>query len=326
MKALQLIQPRSFVTIDVPTPDFASSQNDRLLIKTSWVSMCGSDIPKFTGSKRFLHYPLDPGEPIHECVGVVIESTSKHFNVGDMVVAKPENDQGLAEYFIAEATRAVRLPATLAGCDTCSIIQPLSTVMNALDRIGSITGRSFAIVGLGSIGLLFCWLLKECGASDIIGIDPLEYRCRIAERLGATQTFPMRGIEVVHTARKNKSPWDEPEVCIEAVGHQMDTLNDCIELVQKYGNVIAFGVPDHDAYVIEYETFFRKNLHLVAAVTPNWSEYLQKARDLFIEHREELETFVTHRLPILDAGHAFELYERHDDAIVKAVLDCSNWG
>ena len=97
-------------------------------------------------------------------------------------------------------------------------------------------------------------------------------------------------------------------------------------LVQKYGTVIAFGVPDHNVYTIEYETFFRKNIHLVAAVTPNWSEYLQKARDLYIEYRQDLETFFTHRLPILDAGIAFELYERHDDSVVKAVLDCSNWG
>lgn len=325
MKALQLIHPRSFVAVDIPAPNITSSQKDRMLIKTSWVSMCGSDIPKFTGSKRFLRYPLKPGEPIHECVGEVVESTSEYFSAGDLVLALPENGQGLAEYFLAHATRAVRLPASLEGCDTCSLIQPLSTIMNALERIGAIAGRSFAIVGLGSIGLLFCWLLNKYGASDIIGIDPLESRCRIAEGLGATQTYSMRGIEAVHAARRNPQSWEAPEVCIEAVGHQMDTLNDCLELVQKYGTVIAFGVPDQPVYAIEYETFFRKNAHLVAAVTPNWSEYLRKARDLFIEHRQELETFVTHRLPILDANRAFELYERHEVGIVKAVLNCSSW-
>lgn len=287
--------------------------------------MCGSDIPKFTGSKRFLQYPMEPGAPIHECVGVVVGSTSERFAAGERVVAKPENDLGLAEFFIAKANKAVRLPAEVENYHTCSIIQPLSTVMNALDRVGIVAGRSFAIVGLGSIGLLFCWLLKKRGASTIIGIDPLENRCRIAEGLGATQTYPMRGVEVIHEARTDSSSWEEPEVCIEAVGHQMDTLNDCLMLVRKYGTVIAFGVPDHDLYSIEYEIFFRKNLQLVAAVTPDWREYLEKACDLFVEHRGVLDTFVTHRFPILNADVAFELYERHDEGVVKAVLDCSNW-
>lgn len=325
MKALHLIQPRQFVTSEVPTPNLKSTQKGRILVKTKWVSMCGSDIPKFTGSKRFLRYPLPPGAPIHECAGVVAESASEIFSPDDLVVAIPENDQGLAEYYLSDAARAVRLPADLEGSDTCLLIQPLSTVLNALDRIGSPAGRSFAVIGLGSIGMLFCWLLNKLGASYIVGIDPLEYRCRIAEGFGAKRTYPMRAIELVHTVRNGWSGWEAPEVCVEAVGHQMDTLNDCLELVRKFGTVVAFGVPDHHVYAIEYETFFRKNAHLVASVTPDWSEYLEKACDLYVEHREELESFITHRLLIQEARRAFELYERHEERIVKVVLNCDNW-
>jgi hypothetical protein len=34
---------------------------------------------------------------------------------------------------------------------------------------------------------------------------------------------------------------------------------------------------------------------------------------------------VTHRFPIQVASKAFMLYERHEDGILKAVLDTSNW-
>ena len=325
MKALQLSRPRSFVRVEAAAPDLASLQKDRLVLRTGWVSICGSDIPTFAGSKRALRFPLEPGAPIHECVGTVVESTSDRFSAGDQAVAIPDKNQGLAEYFTAEASRAVKWPPALERTESSVLVQPLSTVMNALDRVGPVAGRSFAVVGLGSIGLFFCWLLSKRGASEIIGIDPLESRCRIAEELGATRTRPVRGVEVVQAARTNPSTWEAPEVCVEAVGHQMDTLNDCLGLVRTHGTVVAFGVPDQDVYAIEYETFFRKNAHLVAAVTPDWGEYLQKALELFIEHRQELETFITHRLPILDAGRAFELYERHAAGIVKAVLDCSRW-
>ena len=36
------------------------------------------------------------------------------FRPGDRVVAIPEGDQGLAEFFVAQAAKAVRLPPELA--------------------------------------------------------------------------------------------------------------------------------------------------------------------------------------------------------------------
>jgi len=325
MKAMQVVQPRSFVTAQVPIPHLTSGSPDRLLIQTRWASMCGSDIPFFTGNKRFKPYPLAPGAPIHECVGQVVESTSDLFRPGDQVVAIPEGDRGLAEFFVAQAAKAVRLPSGLAGRDTSCMIQPLSTVMNAVDRLGNIQSQSVAVVGLGSIGLFFCWLLKKRGAAHIVGIDPSAHRCRVAKGLGATRTLAMRSIEVIHAGRQNPGEWEPPDICIEAVGHQTETLNDCFELVRQRGTVVAFGVPDQPVYAVEFETFFRKNAHLIAAVTPEWSEYLAKSRDLFLSCREELETLVTHRFSIQDAQKAFTLYERHEDGILKALLDVSCW-
>lgn len=287
--------------------------------------MCGSDIPFFTGSKRNKNYPFAPGFPIHECVGRVIESTSSLFHPGDSVIAIPEGNQALAEYFISQESKSVLLSNDLEESDESCLIQPLSTVINAVDRLGNIHGQSIVVVGLGSAGLFFCWLLRKRGARHIVGIDPNVNRCNIAINVGADQVYPMRSIEVVHQVRQILDEWEEPDICIEAVGHQMDTLNDCLELIRKRGTVLAFGVPDHDVYSLEFETLFRKNAILMASVTPQWDEYLLKARDLFIEYQEELESWVTHRFPIREAEKAFSLYERGDDRIIKAVLDMNKW-
>jgi L-iditol 2-dehydrogenase len=325
MKALQVTRPRLFDRIEIPVPQLPSEGNDFVLIRTQWVSLCGSDIPFFTGNKRFRPYPLPPGAPIHECVGEVIESASKFFRPGERVLAIPDVDKGLAEYSLALVSKTIPLNPAAEDPGIMCIIQPLSTVMNAVDRLGDLRGKSVAVVGLGSIGLFFCWLVKRAGASSIIGIDPLPERCRTAEAFGATQTICRRGIEVVHEMRLSPDQWNPPDICIEAVGHQMDTINDCLELVRKYGTVVAFGVPDHPVYALEYEIFFRKNAVLMGTVTPDWAAYLPKARDLFMANREELSRFVTHRLPIRDAGKAFQMYERHEDGIVKAVLDAGDW-
>jgi threonine dehydrogenase-like Zn-dependent dehydrogenase len=325
MNALQLVRPRSFSAVRVPVPNLASGDPDRILVRTVAVTMCGSDVAFFAGNKRLRSFPLAAGAPIHECMGQVVESASDCFRKGDCVVAIPEGDQGLAEFFVAQAAKAVVLPPELADCDTCCLIQPLSTVINAVDRLGEVEGRSVAVVGLGSMGLLLCWLLKKRGAGPILGIDPVPDRCKAAEEVGAARTWPMRSIEVVQASRQGSDAWQAPDICIEAVGHQMDTLNDCLELVRKRGTVVAFGVPDHPVYALEYEIFFRKNAHLIAVVTPEWSEYLAKARDLLLSHRPELEALITHRFPIGDAQQAFTLYERHADGVLKVILDASHW-
>jgi threonine dehydrogenase-like Zn-dependent dehydrogenase len=258
MNALQVTRPRKFELVQVPIPDLAAGSPNCILLRPEWFSLCGSDIPFFTGSKRFKSYPLPPGAPIHECVCQVIESTTSQFHPGERVVAIPEGDQGLAEFFLAQAAKAVKLPDGLEDGGTSCLIQPLATVINAVDRLGNIEEKSIAVVGLGSIGLFFCWLLKQRGAAAIMGIDPSEERCALAEGLGARRTFARRSIEVLHAVRQGSLEWTPPDICIEAVGHQMETLNDCLELVRKRGTVLAFGVPDAPVYAIEYETFFRK--------------------------------------------------------------------
>src|SRR5512139_3082124 len=215
MKALQVIRPREFIQVETDIPDLNAAGPDRVLVKPSWVSMCGSDIPFFTGSKRHKAYPLTAAAPIHECVGCVVESTSSLFQPGDQVIAIPEGDKGLSEYFVAQAAKAAKLPPDLEEDGTACLIQPLSTVINAVDRLGDVKGKSVVVIGLGSIGLFFCWLLKKRGASHIVGIDPLAQRCEVALGLGANDCITARSLEVLHDARRNPEKWDPPDICVE---------------------------------------------------------------------------------------------------------------
>jgi L-iditol 2-dehydrogenase len=325
MQALQMVAPRTFIPVRAPMPELKADHRGRILVRPEWLTMCGSDVAFFTGGKRHQTYPLPPGAPIHECVGEIILSTAEGFPPGDRVVAIPEENQGLAEFFTAQAAKAVLLPPHLNDEGASCLIQPLSTVINAVDRLGDVAGKSVTVVGLGSIGLFFCWLLKKRGAGPVTGIDPSASRCRTAESLGATVTFAMRGIEVVHATRQSPEGWDPSEICIEAAGHQTETLNDCFSLVRKRGTVLAFGVPDQPVYAIDYEVFFRKNASLLAVVTPDWAEYLAKARELFLACRAELAPLITHRFPLRDTAKAFSLYERHEDGILKPLLDAAQW-
>jgi threonine dehydrogenase-like Zn-dependent dehydrogenase len=257
-------------------------------------------------------------------MGQVVESTSTRVHQGDWVVALPDNDLGLAEFYLADETRAVVLPDGPGLGEAC-LVQPLATVLYAVDRLEPVASRSVAVVGLGSMGLLFCWLLRRRGAGRILGIDPRPDRCKVALRLGADQAEAVTSAEVVLAARQNPPAWNAPQVCIEAVGHQLETLNDCIDLVHDQGTVVAFGVPDQPVYPLAFETFFRKNAGLVACVTPPWDRYLGDALELFISSRRELEVLFTHRFPMRNAAEAFAAYERRDPGLIKVLLEAPQW-
>jgi threonine dehydrogenase-like Zn-dependent dehydrogenase len=236
----------------------------------------------------------------------------------------PDADLGLAEFFLAQSGKAVALCEDLAEWEETALIQPLSTVLNAVDRLGDVRGCSAAAIGLGSLGLLFCWLLRRRGADRILGIDPLPHRCQMAASFGASDMLPLPACEAVRSLRAAPAR-HAPDICVEAVGHQGQTLNDCIHLVADGGLVLAFGVPDEPIYAVEFETFFRKNARLIAVVTPDWHSYLRAARDLLVSSRDELARLTTHRFPILEAARAFDLYADHADGILKAVLDATSW-
>ena len=108
--------------------------------------------PFFTGSKRHKKFPFAPGFPIHECVGQVSESTSSLFKPGEMVIAIPDGNQALAEYFVAQASKSVLLSPDLGNSDASCLIQPLSTVLNAVDRLGNIEGARLLWLDLAQQG------------------------------------------------------------------------------------------------------------------------------------------------------------------------------
>jgi L-iditol 2-dehydrogenase len=322
MRALQLVKPRHFETVETSVPEIG---DDQILVRLEKAVLCASDIPKFTGLWRGLQYPLPPGMPIHECVGVVVESRSPRFQTGDAVVAVPRGDVGLAELYPADAHRAARIAEPLARCDARLLIQPLSTVVYALDRLGDVSGRTAIVVGLGPIGLLVTWLLKLRGASRIVGVDPLDWRCEAARRLGAAETFEVHSDRLVSLIAQDET-WQAADICVEAVGQQTRTLNDCLYLVKRYGRILAMGIPLEPIYPFEFMRFFRQNLHLVGSVTPPDESSMIRAADLVSQHQKELAFLITHGFTLDQAAEAFTLYEtRTGDHPLKALIDGTSW-
>jgi threonine dehydrogenase-like Zn-dependent dehydrogenase len=322
MRAWQLVEPRLFESVESPRPEIGG---DQILVRLHKAVLCGSDILKFNGMHWQMEYPLPVGMPIHECVGSVVESSSARFQVGDLVVAVPQGDRGLAEWYTADAARAMRVPEHLIQSEASLLIQPLSTVIYALDRLGDISDRTALVVGLGPIGLLATWLMKVTGVGRVIGVDPIAWRCQTARSFGAAQTFDLHSWELAQLIEQGRE-WQPVDICVEAVGRQPRTVNDCLRFVKRCGAVLTLGVPVEPQYVFDFNLFFRGNVQMVASVTPPGDSYMLRAADLVCQHERELASLITHRFGMDSVAEAFELYENPaPHRSLKVVVDATSW-
>jgi L-iditol 2-dehydrogenase len=325
MRSLQITRPRLVEIIDTPYPSLPGKGWN--IVRLSHALICGSDLPAFSGKNQILDYPLPPGMYIHECAGEVVESTSNRFRLGDRVVAMPHDCCGLSEYYPAPEDSAVRIPDALDNEELAPLIQPLSTVLYAADKLGDVTNQSVTILGAGPIGLMMTWMLNMRGASPIRIIDPIRNRCEFAKTFGASATLAATSAEARSLHRSNILGFPEADICVEAVGHQQEVLNDAIAFVRPEGRLLVLGIPDQPVYALEYERLLRKNLQLIASVTPDWVVYMTKAADLLIQHGGDLYPLITHRFGITDAAEAYSLCEKRSDGVCKVLLkaDKEHW-
>ena len=123
-------------------------------------------------------------------------------------------------------------------------LQPLACVLYAMEQL-DVEGRHVAVIGQGSIGLLFSYAAKAGGARHVTGVDPVD-RDVVGKEFGVDTVVRATSDRWVSHLQPN----DKPDIVIEAVGHQVATLGHAIEAAAFGGTVFYFGVPDDDSYPI----------------------------------------------------------------------------
>lgn len=319
MKAAQVIAPRKYAIVDTDDPDISSEPAGSVVIKTGRTALCGSDIPVFANAAPVSRYPLTPGLSMHECIGVVAASKSSHFREGDPVLAIPRNKDGLAEYFVADDSAAVTLPDH-ENKDHILLSQPLGTVIWACRKLGSLLARDTVVVGQGPMGLLIAHVLSNLGARSVIATDVLDYRLAVSRAMRATHCINAAK-EVVTEVVADITDGRMADVVIEAVGHQHETINDCLDLVKRGGTVVAFGVPGEKIYPFRFADFFRKNIHLIGSVGQEVRTDVPLAMDMILQGRINVAPLITHHLPFTDVQRGFDLALGKQDGAIKIIFE-----
>lgn len=320
MWAHRLIAPYEFETIDVPGLTEQQVGEGQVLLTFVAAGVCGSDIPAFRGAQGRL--PGDDGVaaaekigfPIHEIVGDVIASRHPQHRPGDRVVGWASGFDGLMERVISDGEGLAAYDPALPPAQAVGL-QPLACVLYAVEQLPGLAGRHVAVIGQGSIGLLFSAVAKAAGASRVTGVDPVDRR-DVAAAFGVDTVVRATSDRWV----RHLDAGDRPDVVIEAVGHQVATLGHAVEAVAPGGTVFYFGVPDDDSYPISMRTMLRNNLTLISGVTQERRRMLEAAGKFAAEHPELLGDYVTHVFGSHQAQAAFELAARPAPGRVKIAM------
>jgi threonine dehydrogenase-like Zn-dependent dehydrogenase len=306
MWAQVLDGPFRFEQIEVKAPEAADLRPGQVLLSTRAGAICGSDLPYFRGG-MFPH-PADlgapgatraPGFPLHEVVGRVEASEHPEHAVGDLVVGWASLFDGIAELVVSDGEGLVRYDTSLPA-STAVLLQPLACVLYAVEQLDEVAGRTAAVVGQGPIGLLFSHVLKQRGARHVVGIDRVD-------RHDAAAAFGVDEVVVAPAARwaAALTEAERPALVVEAVGHQVSTMKNCLDAVGFGGEVYYFGVPDDLVYPVDMMTLLRKNLTLRAGVTVERRRVLAEANAYLAAHPDLRESYVSHVYPATDVQQAF---------------------
>lgn len=307
MWSYRIVAPYLFERTSIADKTPENLAEGQVLLKFLAAGVCGSDMPAFRGARGRL--PGDDGRsaaekdgfPIHEIAGEVIASRHREHRRGDRVVGWASGFDGLMERVVSDGDGLVSYDPALTPAEAVGL-QPLACVLYACEQLPELSGRHVAIIGQGSIGLLFSFVAKAAGARRVTGVDPVD-------RAGVAAAF---GVDDAVRATSDRwvsrlAPGDRADVVIEAVGHQVATLGHAIEAAAPGATVFYFGVADDDAYPLSMRSMLRNNLTLKSGVTLDRRRVLELAGKFAAEHPDLLGRYLTHTVGLDDVQAAFDL-------------------
>jgi threonine dehydrogenase-like Zn-dependent dehydrogenase len=317
--AAHITAPCRIELVDTPEPSLSPQTDGRhqILFQPELTCLCGSDLPYFLRNGEQPNPEI--GHSLHEMIGRVVATDGTRFKAGDRVLCVPYNQRGFFERYAIHEERAIALDPRVP--DECALLaQPLGTAIFALKKLPAIMDQDVAVVGQGPMGQLMCAALRNLGAREIIAIDLLESRLAHSPGMGATATVcnakedPIAAVSRITGGRM-------AEIVIEAVGHQDQALDLCIDLCQPGGRILYFGVPPEYIDRVRWRDLFFKNITLHTSVNPDFRRDFPLAMRWIGEGRIDVSKIITHRYPVSQIQTAFETFRDRKEGALKVLVE-----
>jgi len=318
---------------EMPLPEIGDGE---LLVKVMASGICGSDVMEWYRIKKA------PRVLGHEITGEVVRVGKgvERYKIGDRVFVShhvPCNichyclqgnytvcdtlrntnfyPGGFSEYIRVpriNVDRGVFILPENVGFDEGTFIEPLGCCVRGMRLVRFRPGWSVVILGSGIAGLLNIALAKALGASSILSTDINDYRLRKAEEIGADLSLHPR--EDLPAKLRELNRGRLADLVIVATDAK-EVFNQALNLVDRGGTILLFAPPQPGTELsIPGFPFWREQIRLIStyAAAP---EDIEVAIELIASKRVEVESMITHKLPLEDAPLGFRLVAEAGESI-----------
>jgi threonine dehydrogenase-like Zn-dependent dehydrogenase len=229
----------------------------------------------------------------------------------------------------------------------------LPTAWQAVEYAAIPDGGTVAVFGLGPIGQMCCRIALHRGAGQVFGVDLVDERLEMARRHGV-QPIDVREQDKVGDTLRGLTSGRGPDSVIDAVGmeahgapigklaHQfasllpapatrmlmekagidrLSVLHAAIDTVRRGGTISLSGVYGGMADPMPMMDLFDKQIQLRMGQA-NVKRWIDDIMPLLQEDSDPLgtEDLATHKLPLEQAPHAYEIFQKKQDGAIKILL------
>lgn len=303
-----------------------------MLVKVVSCGICGSDVVEWY---RMPRAPLVQG---HELGAEVVEVGSfvRRFKPGDRVFIAPKVPcmkcrychaghypqcsevkerlpGGFAEYILVPEILVEKgtylLPDPLSY-DQATFIEPLACVVRAQRLAGLSAGQDVLILGCGMSGLLQLKLARKNGCR-VIATDVNPSRLALAKKYGAELTIQATDDVPGSLLRHQGKKADVVILCTSA----LSAVEEAWASVDKGGTIVFFAVPGPDKRVaIPINEFWTKETRILTSYYCGPPD-IKEALALLAERSVEVDSLITHRLPLRDIVRGFRMVIEGEEAL-----------
>ncbi len=264
---------------------------------------------KLPGMAHF-RFPLVPG---YEAAGTVVSvgSDVHDIAVGDEVfVGGSMCYTDIVAAFGGQSSRVIKRASQVVKLNGIPLSQaPLlalaATSLHGVRRLGDVSGKRVAVLGMGAVGQLAASFLAAAGAT-VVAID------RSAERLASGTAHEKINVTEIPLEEQLTEPVDH---ALEVTGISSEIAR-CARAMKPGGNIVLLSY--YDAIETPFTDLFVKEASLL--VSREWApDDLPAARDAVGSGAVDLGPLATHVVPIERYEAAYQT-AFNDPSILKVVL------
>ena len=247
---------------------------NQVRLRLEGCGVCASNLGPWSGPD-WMHFPTAPGDLGHEGWGVIdaVGDDVQGFTIGDRVAALTY--AAYAEYDLADAAAAVKLPDTLAGKPFPG--EPLGCAMNIFRRADIQPGQTVAVVGVGFLGAILTRLITAA-ARGVIAISRRPFSLSVARDMGAVETIEMHDHWAIIQRVKALTDSQYCDRVVEAVGKQWP-LDLAAELTRERGRLIVAGYHQDGLRQVNMQLWNWRGLDVINAHERDPAIYIRGLRE-----------------------------------------------